>query len=129
LALPSLLPTSLVAIAIAHDVAVAITVAIILDAVTCLPPLLPSLVPPAPLPFLWHTTLIANAITLFVPLALFFAHHPYCRCHRLAALALFLTALIIAALSCNSSSLTFVVVWSLTLSCKPPPTFNAPIAS
>jgi hypothetical protein len=87
--LSSLLPASLVTVAINHVVAV--TVAIVLVAVNCLPPSLPSLFPPKPSLSLSHSTLVANAITRFIPLALFVTRHPYPHRHRLAALTLFVT--------------------------------------
>jgi hypothetical protein len=56
-----------------------------------LPPSLPSLLPLKPSLSSWHSTLVADAAALFVPLALFVARHPYPHRHRLAALALFVT--------------------------------------
>jgi hypothetical protein len=85
--LPFLLPATLVPITIAHIVAVAVIIALV--AVACLPPSLSLLLPPLSLPSLLHATLVANAIALFV------ACHPYCHCHRLNTLALFIAALII----------------------------------
>jgi hypothetical protein len=92
LALPSLLPASLVTITIAHVVAVAIAIALI--AVACPPPSSPLLLPLLPSPSSSHL-LVADAIALFVPLTLFITRHPYPRCHPLAVLALFVAALII----------------------------------
>ncbi len=66
--LPSLLPTSLVAVAIAH---------VITGAVTCPPSLLPSLLLPPHLPSLLHDTFIAIALAT-VAIALFVACHPHC---------------------------------------------------
>jgi energy-coupling factor transporter transmembrane protein EcfT len=50
-----------------------------------------SLLPPKPSLSLSHSTLAANAITRFIPLALFVTRHPYPHRLRLAALALFVT--------------------------------------
>jgi hypothetical protein len=79
------LPTSLVTIAITHIVAV--TIAIALVAVNHLPPLLPLLLLPKPTLSLSHSTLVADAIALFIALALFVTRHPYPHCHCLATLA------------------------------------------
>jgi hypothetical protein len=38
-----------------------------------------------------HSTLVANAIARFIPLAPFVTRHPYCHRHRLIALTLFVT--------------------------------------
>jgi hypothetical protein len=85
-----LLPASLVTVAITHVVAV--TFAIALIAVNHLPPLLPSLLPLKPLLSSSHdSTLVANATTRFIPLALFVTRHPYHHRHFLAALTLFVT--------------------------------------
>jgi hypothetical protein len=95
LGLPSLSPASLIAITIAHVVAVAITItiAIALVALTRPPPLLPLLSLLSPLPLSSHTTLVNDAIALFIALALFITCHPYCLCHPLATLALFVAVL------------------------------------
>jgi hypothetical protein len=87
--LPSSSPASLVTVAINHVVAV--TVAIALVAVNRLPPSLPTLLPPKPSLSLSHSTLVANAIARFIPLALFVTCHHYPHRHRLAALTLFFT--------------------------------------
>jgi hypothetical protein len=83
--LPSLSPASLVAVAIARVVDV--TVAINLVAAACPPPLSPLLLPLKPSLSLSHSTLVTNTIAL----TLFIAHHPYCHCHCLPTLALFVT--------------------------------------
>jgi hypothetical protein len=81
-------PASLVTIPVTHVV----TVTIALVAVNRLPPVLPSLLPPKPSLSLSHdTTIVANAIARFIPLALFVTRHPYPHRHRLAALTLFVT--------------------------------------
>jgi hypothetical protein len=83
-------PASLVTVAITH--VVALTVAIARVAVNRLPPSLPLLLPPKPLLSLLHdSTLVANTIAHFIPLAPFVTHHPYPHCHRLAAITLFVT--------------------------------------
>jgi hypothetical protein len=85
-----LLPASLVTIAITHVVAFTITIALVI--VNHLPPSLPSLLPPKLSLSLSHYTLVANAITRFIALALFVTRHPYPpHRHRLAALTLFVT--------------------------------------
>jgi hypothetical protein len=86
--LPSSSPASLVTVAINH--AVAVTVVIALVAVNRLPPSLPSLLPPKPSLSSSHSTLVANSIARFIPLALFVTR-PYPHRHRLAALTLFVT--------------------------------------
>jgi hypothetical protein len=86
---PSLPPASLVTITIAQVLAIGIAIALV--AVNCLPPLLPSLLPPKPSLSSLHSTLVANAIAHFIPLALFVTHHPYLHRHHLAALTLFVT--------------------------------------
>jgi hypothetical protein len=87
--LPSLSPASLITVAINHVVAV--TVAIALVAINHLPPSLPLHLPPKPSLSLSHSTLIANAIARFIPLALFVTRHPYPHRHCLAVLTLFVT--------------------------------------
>jgi hypothetical protein len=67
-------PASLVTVAINHVVAV--TVAIALVAINHLPPSLPSLLPTKPLLSSLQSTLVANAIARFTPLALFVTHPP-----------------------------------------------------
>jgi hypothetical protein len=85
-----LLPASLVTIAITHVVAITVTIALV--TVNRLPHLLPSLLLPKPSLSLSHdSTLAANTITRFIPLALFVTRHPYPHRHRLAALTLFVT--------------------------------------
>ena len=86
---PSLSPASLVTITITHVIAVDVAIALV--AVNRLPPSLPSLLPPKPSLSLLHSTLVANAIARFIPLALFVTRHPYPHRHRLAALTLFVT--------------------------------------
>jgi hypothetical protein len=126
--LPFLLPITLVAIAITHVVAIAIAITIV--AVACPPPLSQLLLPPSPLPSLWNPTLLASANALFVALALFITHHLYCRHHCLAALTLlFVTALIIQRMLSHSLLPAVMVVWLLTLSSQPPPTFETSIAN
>jgi hypothetical protein len=88
--LPSSSPASLITVAITHVITV--TVAIALVAVNRLPPLLPSLLPPkSSLSSSHNSTLVANAITRFIPLTLFVTRHPYPHRHRLAAFILFVT--------------------------------------
>jgi hypothetical protein len=88
--LPSSPPASLVTVAINHVVTV--TIAIALVAVNHLPPLLPSLLPPKPpLSSSHSSTLVANTIARFIPLALFVTSHPYPHRHCLAALTFFVT--------------------------------------
>jgi hypothetical protein len=72
-------------------IVVAVTVAIALVAVNRLPPSLPSLLPTKPSLSSSHSTLVANAITRFIPLALFVTRHPYPHRHSLADLTLFVT--------------------------------------
>jgi hypothetical protein len=60
----------------------AFALAIALIAVARPSPSLPLLLQPSPLPSLSHSTTIANAIVLFVALALFVNRHPHCRHHR-----------------------------------------------
>ncbi len=91
LPLPSLSPTHLAAVTIAHIVAVAVTIA--LAAVACPPPSLPLLMPLLPLPSSLHATIVANGMALSA-LALFVSHHlhhchhhpccphPHCCCHH-----------------------------------------------
>jgi len=85
--LPPLSPASLVTVATKHVIAV--TIAIALVAVNHLPPSLPLLLPPKSLLSSSHSTLVANAIARFIPLALFVTRHPYPHRHHLAALTLF----------------------------------------
>jgi hypothetical protein len=82
-------PASLITVAITHVVAVTVTVTIALVAVNRLAPLLPSLLPPKPSLSSSHSTLVANAIARFIPLALFVTRHPYPHSHHLATLTLF----------------------------------------
>jgi hypothetical protein len=56
------LPTSIIAIAIAHVIDITITIDLV--AVACLPPSLPGLLLPLQLPSLLHSTLVAIAIAL-----------------------------------------------------------------
>jgi len=87
--LPSSSPASLVTLTINHIVAVIIANALV--AVNHLPPSLPSLLPPKPSLSSLHSTLIANAIARFIPVALFTTRHPYPHRHHLAALTLLIT--------------------------------------
>jgi hypothetical protein len=89
LTLPSLLPASLFAIAITHIVAFTITITLVV--INHPPPLSPSLLPPKPLLSLSHSTLVADAVALFVALALFATRHSYPHCHCLATLPPFVT--------------------------------------
>jgi hypothetical protein len=82
-------PASLVTITITHVVAVDVAIALV--AVNRLPPSLPSLLPPKPSLSLSHSTLVANAIARFTPLALSVTRHPYPYRHCLATLTLFVT--------------------------------------
>jgi hypothetical protein len=59
----------------------AFSIAIALVAVACLPPLLPSLLPPLPLPSFLHATLVSNAMAC-AALALFVDRHPHCHYHH-----------------------------------------------
>ncbi len=70
--LPSLLPASFVAVAIAHVDAIA---------VACLPPLLPSLLPWLPLPSLLHDTFVAITLAA-IAITLFVVRHPHCSHHH-----------------------------------------------
>jgi hypothetical protein len=88
--LPSSSPASLVTVAITHVVDVTIAIALLVT-VNRLPPSLTSLLPPKLSLSLSHSTLDANAIARFIPLALFVTRHPYPHRHRLAALTLFVT--------------------------------------
>jgi hypothetical protein len=83
-------PASLVTVAITHVFTVAIAIALLVT-VNCLPPSLPSLLPPKPSLSLSHSTLDANAITHFIALVLFVTCHPYPHRHHLVPLTLFIT--------------------------------------
>jgi hypothetical protein len=114
------LPANLIAIAIAHIVAIALV------AIACPPPSLPALVAVAITLFL-YATLIADA-TAHAAIALFDVCHPHSPL-PLPPLRSLLLPSTSAACSGQLSLPASVVLWSSMLSCQPPHTFDAPVAS